>query len=182
MIIINIVISEQCSCKMKYRYMTLFFRANDIELYVEIICVTCGKNISVRLKKQSWQISENRELSRGFGFSLRATIRNDHDRIDRKNGEGRKKDARRKREREQTRYRHPWRTLRSRLTTIVNTSAIRPSLVEDTERIGKGEGRWIDRDSEAKRRKEDRPRDTRQKGQEGAPNRAETFYEYRSLT
>lgn len=126
------------------------------------------------------------ELSRGFGFSLRATIRNDHDRIDRKNGEGRGKGAQRKEmgeEREQARYRHPRRTLRSRLTTIVNTSAIRPSLVEDTERIGKGEGRWIDRDSEAKRRKkEDRPRGRRQEGQEGAPNRAETFYEYRSLT
>jgi len=39
-----------------------------------------------------------------------------------------------------------------------------------------------DRDSEAKRRKENRPKGRRQKGQEGAPNRAETFYEYRSLT
>lgn len=51
-------------------------------------------------------------------------------------GAGKKGDG--KKEREQARYRHPQRTLRSRLTTIVNTSAIRPSLVEDTERIGKG--------------------------------------------
>lgn len=141
-------------------------RTNYIEIYVEGTRITYGRNISVRLKKQSWQISENRELSRGFGFSLRATIRNDHGRMDRKNGEGREEKVHeerrwkeREREREQARYRHPRRTLRSRLTTIVNTSAIRPSLVEDTERIGKGEGRWIDRDSEAKRRKkEDRPR------------------------
>lgn len=79
---------------------------------------------------------------------LRAAITTSRDRIDgerrkRSCGKGCAKKGDRKREggkggREQARYRHPRRTLRSRLTTIVNTSAIRPSLVEDTERIGKG--------------------------------------------